>query len=217
MRAIARVSISAAALCMALSVPGLTYAQSDTNLQSSPDSANLSDVGGQAESQQMVPAQAYLLRKLEAKSVKAGDQFSARLSQNVHLKNGQELPKGTELIGAITADDMQLAGTSKFALRIDNARLKDGTMVPVKATIVGLSAPDAPGGAQSNQWAKNILVVDQLNAEPGVEMHSRIDGRNSGVFVSTRKDNVKISAGSELSLAIAGQNNAQQAAGNNAN
>lgn len=169
----------------------------------------------------MVPAQAYLLQKLDAKDMKPGSQFTARLSKKVQLKNGPELPKGTELIGKVSTDDMQLKGMSKLALRITEARLKDGKMVPVKATIVGVYAPEsetmdgndvAPGQEEANDWTNKVLRVDQLDAVGGVDLHSRVAGNNSGVFVSTKKDNVKISAGSELALAISAQSGEQTGA-----
>jgi predicted RecA/RadA family phage recombinase len=214
MKSISRFYIPVAALSMALVAPGFTYAQSEMNSQSSPDSSSASAQDQMQEAQQMVPARAYLLNKLNAKDMKPGAQFEARLSKAVQLKNGTELPKSTELIGVVSTDDMQLHGTSKLALRITEARLKDGTTLPLKATIVGVYAPEsendqgyavAPGDEVANDWNTNTLTVDQPDAVSGVDMHSRIDAENSGTFVSTKKDNVKIASGSELALALAAQ------------
>ncbi|HEY2469793.1 MAG TPA: hypothetical protein VGI45_18380 [Terracidiphilus sp.] len=199
---------------MLLLTPGFGSAQTSMQAQS-----DVPSQAGQEQAAQMVPAQAYLLNKLSAKDTKPGSQFTARLSETVHLKNGPELPKGTELIGTVSTDDMQIKGASKLALRIAEARLKNGKTIPVKATIVGLYAPEtetingnnvAPGEEESNDWKSSVLNVDQLNAAGGFDLHSRVNGNNSGVLVSTKKNNVKIASGSELALAIAAQSSAEQ-------
>lgn len=188
---------------------------SSTNSQNSANSSEASassSQSGRAEAAQMVPARAYLVRKLDAKDDKVGSQFTAKLADTVHLKNGTELPRGTELLGTVANDDMQMNGTSKLALRITEARLRDGKSIPVKATIVGLWGPEsqtingnyvAPGQAEANDWNNKVVAVDQLDVMPGVELHSRISGDNSGVLVTKKKDDVKIAGGSEIALAIA--------------
>lgn len=200
-------SLQVAALSMALLLPGLCYAQGTT-----PDSSNQSSQLGAEQAAQMVPARAYLANKLDAKDARPGTQFTANLSQAVQLKNGPKLPRGTELVGTVATDDMQLKGNSKLALRITQAHLKDGTTIPVKATIFGVWGPGsetaqgynvAAGDEEPNDWTPRMLSVDELDAMSGVDLHSRISGENSGVFVAKKKDNVKISAGSEFALAIA--------------
>jgi hypothetical protein len=217
------ISLPVAALSMALLLAGSAYGQSAMNSQSSQDSANQS--AAQQEAAQMVRARSYLQSTLDAKDSRPGTQFAAILSQNVHLKNGSELPRGTKLIGTVATDDMQMHGASKLALRITSAQLKDGKTIPVKATIVGVFAPETenmqgynvmPGDEEANDWNNSMLTYDQINAMSGVDLHSRIAGQNSGVFVAKKKDDVKISAGSELALAITEQG-AQATGGNDGN
>ena len=214
-----RISLSVAPLSLALYLSGSTYAQSNMNPESSQDNG-----AAQAQASEMVPAQAYLLHKINARNAKVGGHFDAILSESVHLKNGPVLPKGTELIGSVVTDDMQVAGTSKLALRITAARLNNGETIPVKATIVGVFSPQnetaqgieiAPGEEEANPWSENVLTIDQPNAVSGVDMHSTVDGPNSAEFVSSKKNNVKIAAQSELALAIAGQSEGTAAAGGN--
>jgi len=222
MRYMGPVSLSIAALAMALFLPAVTvYGQDSSQPQPTQSAANMPNTNARQEAADMVRARAYLLHKLDAKDMKPGTQFTARLSGNVHLKNGPELPRGTELIGNVSTDDMQLKGTSKLALRIDEARLKDGKTVPVKAVIVGVYAPEsetvngtnvAPGQEEANDWTSSILKVDQLDAVGDTDLHSRVGGNNSAVFVSTKKDNVTISAGSEFALAIAAKGGEQTGA-----
>lgn len=216
------IAFPVAALSFALLVPGLTYAQGEMNSSSSQASATQPDrQAAQQEAAEMVAARAYLRHKIDAKDSKPGTQFTSTLSKTVRLKNGPELAAGTKLIGTVATDDMQMKGTSKLALRITEAQLKDGKTIPIKATIVGVYAPEsenmqgytvAPGDEESNDWTRKVLAVDEVNALSGVDLHSRIAGQNSGVFVSQKKDDVKLAAGSELALAIAEQGNGQQRA-----
>jgi hypothetical protein len=166
------------------------------------------------EAMRMVPARAALDRNLDANKVKSGDEFRAELVKKVQLDNGPLLPEGTVLVGRISTDDMNVGGTSKLALRFTHANLKDGQVVPIKATIVGIYGPEtmssedypvARGDEVPNTWNDGTLAVDQIDALSGVDLHSKIASRNSGVFVSTKKDNFKLTAGSEFALAIAEQ------------
>ncbi len=159
----------------------------------------------------MKPASALLVENLDAVKDQPGYAVSAKLQGKVNLSDGTELPKGTILLGKITTDDMQQQGTKKLALRFDQARLKDGTTLPIRATIVGFYA--ASGGeidaAPANNWTASTLEFDQEDVASGVDLHSKIASQNSGVFVSTKKDDVKLKQGSEIQFAIARANGGQ--------
>jgi hypothetical protein len=204
------VALSVGAVSFVLVFAQPMRAQSGEKTQ--PARANATPMAGTHEAALMVPAQAYLVRDLDAKKDHSGESFEAKLSDSVQLKNGPELPKGTILTGVIENDDMQIHAQSKLALRITNAELKDGKVIPVKATIVGIDAPQstnyegfpvAPGGQAPNDWNKETLAVDQIGALHDVDLHSRISGKNSGVLDSTRNNNMKLREGTELELAIA--------------
>ena len=195
---------SVAVLSLAVLAPTLARAQTTTHL---------------------VPARAALSQALVASKLKPGDEFRATLSEKVQLQNGPKLPAGTVLLGQIAIDDTNQSGTSKLVLRFTSARLKNGQTVPIKATIVGIAAPHDDtieatpvnaGDQVSKSWNDGTLVVDQVEAVSGVDLHSRITSTNSGVFVST-KDNVKLKSGSEFVLAIAEQQPTQQTTGTNGN
>ena len=201
----------------ALSLSVLVLAHSPRTFAQSPDAA---------PAMRMVPARAALNGALVASKVKAGDEFRATLAEKVQLQNGPKLPAGTVLIGQISTDDTNQAGTSKLALRFTSAKLKDGQTVPIKATIVGildtgLANEDTYRLTPSDQvpatWNDGTLVIDQVDAMSGVDLHSKIASQNSGVFVST-KDNIKLVKGGELELAIAQQQHpTQQTTGVNGN
>ncbi len=206
----AAITLSVAAFAFALVSPNFAVGQSaqDTGTQSAVNAP-----GGQSEAMQMVPARAALVGNLDARKAQQGEQFTAKLSQTVQLKNGTKLPNGTELIGVVAKDDMQNSGTgtSKLVLRFTEAKLKNGTVVPIKATIVAVFGPEAEndegydvqaGDQQPNSWNDGTLQVDQIGALSGVDLHSKIASANSGEFVSSKKDDVKLRNGSELALAI---------------
>jgi hypothetical protein len=161
----------------------------------------------------MVTANADLLKGLDAKKMHDGEMFSARLATTAKFQNGTKLPEGTVLMGKVVEDDLQMQGMSKLALRIDQAKLKSGQIVPIKATIVGVTGAGnnepsytvVDGNDAVNAWTDQTLQVDQPNAMSGVELHSRIGSPNSGTFVSKKKSDIKLSGGSELQLAVSTQ------------
>lgn len=205
MKNLALFSLAAAAACLAFTAPGFARSQYGANPPAG--SATVDSNGGQQEATMMVPAEANLVKALDARRAQAGNQFTAKLAQTVHLKDGPELPRGTTLIGTVGTDDMQLSGSSKLALQITEAKLKDGKAIPIKATIVGIAPSGTPEYGDSNPWTPHTLQVDQIGAMSNVDLHSRVNGKNSGVFVTTTKSDVKLGAGSEIMLAIAPQQN----------
>jgi hypothetical protein len=154
----------------------------------------------------MKPATARLVGNLDTVKDQPGYTVSAKLQGKVTLSDGTELPGGTILLGKITTDDTQQQGTKKLALRFDQARLKDVTTVPIRAMIVGFygaTAGEGQGAPLTNTWTAGTLQYDQESVGRGVALHSEIGSQNSGVFVSTKRDDVKLSQGSQIQFAIA--------------
>ena len=209
----AAISLSIAVLAAAFFLPKEVRA---LNNEGSSVAQNTAFTAGQDEAMRMVPASATLDRSLDARKAKQGQQIKATLEDKVQLKNGPELPRGTELIGTVATDEMHTNGASRLALRFTQANLKDGKVVPIKATIV--SVYDANGSARfdPNIWTPKTLQVDQEHALSGVDLHSKIADGNSGVFVSASKDDVKLPIGYGIALAIAARP-ADRQSGNGAN
>jgi len=189
------VALSVAAVSVAMFFPNVTLAQS-----------------GENEAAQMVSARVALKQNVDANKVKQGDQVRTTLAKKVRLTNGTELPAGTAILGVVSADDMQLNGTSKLALNFNKAELKNGTVVAIKATILGVFPPESvdangnpvtPGDQETGNWNGHPDSVDQIDALPGVDLHSKTASTNSGVLVSTTKHNMKLKWGSEIALAVA--------------
>ena len=194
-------TLALTAVVSALSIPALAQNVSGLGSQSIQASA---DSAGASEAAQMVSALATLPHTLDADKDHLDSTFEVELSHKVTLSNGTVLPSHTVLNGRVTRDDMQTAGKSEFALRFDQAQLRDGKTVPIKATIVNITRPSsgAEGYDASSDWTSQTLAVEQLNALSGVDLHSEIASNNSVVFVSTKKHDVKVPAGTELKLAI---------------
>ncbi len=205
----AMISLSLAAFSLVFFLPKDAQARPGAKVADPPDAAL---AAGSGEAAQMVAAQAAVSKPLDAKNAQPGQQFQASLRGKVQLKNGPELPRGTVLIGTVASDDKPESGGVKLALRFTEARLKDGKVVPIKATIVGISPPDTPEDEAGNSWSAKTLQFDDIGAVPGGDLHSNIASQNSGVFVSSKKDDVKLPAGCGLSLAIAAAPSNQQSA-----
>jgi hypothetical protein len=202
-------SLQILAIAVAASLPFSLHAQSVSQ-----DTSSTADAG-QQEAILMVPANGALLSTIDAGNIESGSQFKVKLTQTVHLNGGQELHSGSILVGTVTKDGEQ-GSAPKLTLRFTQATLKDGTVVPIKATIVGVVGPDVdngqgysvvPGEQQPNDWTSATLQVEQMNAASHANLHSEIASDDSGVFTSRDNHNVKIPVGSELELAIAKGNN----------
>ncbi len=201
-------SLSIVAVSFALLYSQDVCAQNATQgAANSADPPNAIASGARSEAMKMVPAEAALIEKIDARKAQVGQEFRARLSDTVQLKNGPELPHGTQLIGTIAIDDTQ-GSTPKLALSFTKAELKDGKVVPIRAMIVGLNQPDddyegnTTRGALNN-WDHSVLKIDALGVLSGVDLHSQVEGADSGVFVAAKKDDLKLSPGVQFALAIA--------------
>lgn len=208
-------TLSVAAIAFTLLMPQLAQARGvDDSRAESGDIP--STMAMHEKAQLMVPAQAALTRAIDARKVQPGQQFRVALSKPVQLKDGPELPRGTELLGTIVADPAGANSTSRLELRFTQAELKGGKAVPIVATIVGFYGPvseDASGHSvtagnqESNTWKSEFLEINQIETETGVELQSKIASENSGTLTSTKKSALKLPAGSEFALAIAVQKN----------
>jgi hypothetical protein len=207
--------LTIAAVAFTLVLP--QFAQARTMDDSKAELADIpSTMAPHDKAQLMVPAQAALNRSFDARKMQPGQQIRVTLSKTVQLKDGLELPRGTELVGTVVADPANGNGTSRIVLRFTQAELKSGKIVPIVATIVGFYGPVSmdiyghpvvAGNQAPNRWNSGVMEVDQIDSETGIELQSKIASENSGTLVSTKKNVIKLPAGSEFALAIAVQKN----------
>jgi hypothetical protein len=200
-----------AVLSLSIAVASLVFLSPQLSQAKDKSSSQVSQSAAKHEAMLMVPAQASLAKDIDARKMQPGHEFRATLKENVRLKNGPDLPRGTVLIGTIATDSMQRGGVVSLALRFTKAELKSGKVIPIKATIMGIAPPvydsyEDASGLNLGSWNRRTLQLDQIGALSGVDLHSKISSKNSGVFVSSKKDDVRLSRGSEMSLAIAPNN-----------
>jgi len=106
-------------------------------------------------------------------------------------------------------------------LLFTSAKLKNGNIVQIKATIMGVYPPYSDANQPwegftatpaLNTWNSSVLQMDQIDALKGVDLRSDIASADSGVLVSKKKDDVKLVRGSEFVLVIAPQSADQNGA-----
>jgi hypothetical protein len=149
---------------------------------------------------QLVAANAVLETRIDARTAKAGDAVTAKLTSSVHLPGGTELQRNTLLTGHI--DQVQAAvndGVSTVVLTFDKAQPKDGQAIAIKSTILGIY----PSGTDLLPPDLNAQKIEQApNSAHGYSLTSDVQGSNSGVLKADGK-NVRLGDGAELQFAVA--------------
>lgn len=94
---------------------------------------------------EMVPARARLVHTLNAKKIKSGDPVTAKLDQTVNLPNEPSLKRNTVLVGHVdSVVASQHHSTSKVVVTFNQAKLKNGSELPVKVTVMAVAGPQLP-------------------------------------------------------------------------
>jgi len=91
---------------------------------------------------QLVPARATLQSNLDAKKARQGEPVKAKLEADVQIPDEPTLPKNTVLEGHV--DQVQASehhSNSSLIVTFDQAKLKDGQVLPIKATVMAVSEP----------------------------------------------------------------------------
>jgi hypothetical protein len=149
---------------------------------------------------QLVAANAVLETRIDARTAKAGDAVTAKLTSSVHLPGGTELQRNTLLTGHI--DQVQAAvndGVSTVVLTFDKAQPKDGQAIAIKSTILGIY----PSGTDLLPPDLNAQKIEQApSSAHGYSLTSDVQGANSGVLKADGK-NVRLGDGAELQFAVA--------------
>ncbi len=167
----------------------------------------------QASTTQAVPAKAELEKAVNAKNAKPGDVVSAKLTSEVKLPDGTTLPRNTVLTGKVDTVNAANSGDdiSKLTLTFDNAQVKGGKTVPVKAMIVRISSPFNP--ADTNDKASlsigpATIPDDQaVKFVPGAKgsfgLESDMQSSTSGTVTRSGSD-VVLARGTDMLLAMSG-------------
>lgn len=195
---------------MLIATCGYAAAQSTQPMQ-----AESSQATQQAASNlQLVSAEAQLTHQLNSKDATQGETVKAKLTSDVKTAEGMKLDKGTMLIGKVEQVQRSTGSSpSRMSIVFDQAQLKDGKTIPVKATLLG-AYPSSAGSYFADTGTNGSLMAVQphrvssqvkVDQMPGtlshVGMHSAVQSNVSGTFVSKDRD-IDLRKGTRLQVAI---------------
>jgi len=159
----------------------------------------------------LMSTNAQLVHTLNSRKLVLGRSVSAKLTMDVHLANGMNLPSGTLLMGKVIGiHEGGASHMTRVSLLFNRARLKDGRMIPIKTTLLGAMPPSNSYYAGSGNYfpdeSKPVAWDAKIIQQPGilshVALHSAVESRSSGTFLSKR-DDIHLPAGTQLRIAIA--------------
>jgi hypothetical protein len=158
----------------------------------------------------LMSTNARLNRAINSSRVSVGQRVTARLTMDLHTRHGIFLPRNAQLIGKVSQLQSGHGKMTRIALVFTRARLKDGHVIPIKATLLGAMPPFAGGyyGSSNNfpDLSKPVAADASIDQESGVlshvALHAAVQSRNSGIFLSKR-DKIRLPAGTQLRIAIA--------------
>lgn len=164
----------------------------------------------QDQSPKLIAANSQLVRPLSSKSATQGQAVTVKLTGAIKTSAGVELPRGTELVGRV--DEVKASdnkGPATLVLTFNQARLKDGKTLAVKATLVGF-APE--GQAQELPVAvdSDSSFDQDPGASSGIVLHSAVQNKFSGTLTDNRH-NITFAAGTQFLVAV-GVQSAQSSA-----
>jgi hypothetical protein len=153
---------------------------------------------------EMVPARAELQKGLNAKKLKPGETVTAKLEQTVNLPNEPALQRNTVLTGQVDAVEVsQHHSNSKITVTFNQAKLKDGTVLPVKVTVMKLAAPAM---AQTNTDAGGPMAEGGAAPESAPSTGSGRPGGSPGMQSAPQPEPMNTEPSPESAAAANDQN-----------
>ena len=132
---------------------------------------------GAASASATTDVQAALKTPVDSRHAKVGEEVTAITRNNATL-GSTRLPKGSTLIGHIT--DVKAKGASNangsVTMLFDQARLKDGTVVPVHATIRSL----APATQMQSSTDADAAFAGPRGGDAGLGAGADVSARGNG-------------------------------------
>jgi len=140
---------------------GQSSAQAGTNAsaaasQASKVSDKKAQVAGASRLQAGSTVQAALVKPVDAKKNKIGDEVVAKTTHDVKSEGHVVIPKGSKLIGHVTevkAHSKEQA-TSELGIAFDHAILKNGTEMPLPLGIQAIGRSQASAAAMAYFWRR---------------------------------------------------------------
>ena len=192
-------------LCIAaalIAIPGYTALQAQTSQQT----------------MILYSADAQLTHPLNSSTAKTGQAVTAKLTSDVKAGDSTALPKGATLMGKVE-QVKSASGAESISIVFDQARIGNGQVIPIKATIIGAYPPmvyddDAatpPPGTYMNTLPRTIpsdyTVTQKAGLLRDVSLNSSAKSDVSGVFTSSNHK-FKLDSGTRLQVAIAPEGSA---------
>ena len=145
---------------------GQSSAQAGTNAsaaasQASKVSDKKAQVAGASRLQAGSTVQAALVKPVDAKKNKIGDEVVAKTTHDVKSEGHVVIPKGSKLIGHVTevkAHSKEQA-TSELGIAFDHAILKNGTEMPLPLGIQAIGRSQASAAAMADDTMANSSVA----------------------------------------------------------
>ena len=167
---------------------------------------------------QLYSANARLMQSLNSNTARMGQQVVAELTSNARTRrNSIVLPKGTLLKGKV--EQVQRADSNdgtRLSIVFNWAVLKDGRVLPIKATLLGAYRPSSDysiGSASSYLPIQPRMIPDddsflqKSGTLKHISMESSVKSSVSAVFAS-RRHNIDLNRGTRLQVALAPQGSA---------
>jgi len=110
---------------------------------------------------------------LSTKNAKVGDVLTAKTLKAWKLADGTDLPKGSKLIAKVAAVQSKQAGNgnSMLTFRIDQAEVKGGAAVPIRAMVVAIG----PGlGPHQSIGANSVIGRGGVGSDPGMDPNTGV-------------------------------------------
>lgn len=167
----------------------------------------------------LISTNAQLNHTLNSSKISVGQRVTAHLTMKLRTSNNLLLPRKTQLIGKVSQVQSGHGKRTRVALVFTKARLKNGRLIPIKATLLGAMPPNY-GSFSSVDYlpdtSKPVPSNASMDQEAGVlnhiALHSAVQSPVSGIFLSKR-NKIRLPAGTRLRVAIAPLQNSSTKAG----
>jgi len=133
-----------------------------------------------ASDSQLRPVTGELVKKIDSKNAKAGDEVVVKTTENATFADGTAIPKGSKIMGHVTevqAHD-NTNENSKVTLQFDQAELKGGQTMPIKSVLQSLSAASVSPGSSDSPFG-NEAAAGAPSSYPGSGGSSASTGSGS--------------------------------------
>lgn len=158
----------------------------------------------------LMSTNAQLNRTLNSQKISVGQRVAAHLTMKLRTANGLVLPRNTQVLGKVSQLQTGHGKRTRVAIVFNQARLRDGKVIPIKATLLGAVPPSYGTSSAFNNYfpdtSKPVSPKAQMDQESGafrdIALHSAVRSRNSGIFLSKR-NRIRLPAGTQLRIAIA--------------